>query len=199
MTVALTFGLAMGLVGFIVALALIRQERQAHAISERADVTESADVTLRFVYVEEPALQLVNKSNVLARDIKWEVTLWNLDRPIHAPSNPLQIDNGFGEWLRPNSSRTKGLFALPQVKPHVARGDRLLGWASVSCPDCVRTRTFIVYVPLGSRGWFTERSHVPNGDIIIPRQLRGEQIEQYLRGLLDQIPGGERTPIPDSQ
>lgn len=57
----------------------------------KVEIPEAPDVTLRFIYPNEPALVLVNQSGVTARDIKWTVALWNLDMPERTDPLPISV------------------------------------------------------------------------------------------------------------
>jgi hypothetical protein len=72
------------------------------------------EVTLQFVYPQSPALQLINISNKVARDIKYMVTMWNLDLPERV--EPLLIPVSTFDWIRPHeASGPQSLFFAPQV------------------------------------------------------------------------------------
>jgi hypothetical protein len=90
------------------------------------------DVALRFVERVTPTLVIVNTSDSLAREIKWTVVLWNMDRPDEI--NPLPIPVQTFDWLRPHtSSAMLDLFGGPAVAQPRKQGDRLFGSASVIC------------------------------------------------------------------
>jgi hypothetical protein len=152
------------------------------------------DVTLRFIYPTEPALQLVNQSGVTARDIKWMVVLWNLDMPDH--TNPLPIRAQNFDFIMPHSpGGPEGLFDAPMAASLVRTGDHLIGSASVSCPDCARGHTFVVYITLGKGGWFTEVLDKTSGEVLTPRHLTRLEIAKYAQTLLSLVPQSARTPI----
>jgi hypothetical protein len=127
-----------GVVALVFAIkGLLREESKSEVLK--------SDVTLRFIYPKYPALLLVNQSGVVAREIRWQVTLWNLDLPEH--TNPLPIPTAIFDFILPHSSGgPQDLFSAPTIAPLLHPGNRLIGSASVSCPDCARGRTFIVYI-----------------------------------------------------
>jgi hypothetical protein len=45
---------------------------------------------------------------------------------------------------------------IPTVKPLVKAGDHLFGFATATCPDCSRTRSYWVYIEYGVGGWTAE-------------------------------------------
>src|ERR1700733_12227447 len=68
-TVLIILGALVGLIGAF--------KIDSPSTARRAAST-APDVTLRFVYPERPAVILINNSDVLAKQIKWTVVLWNL-------------------------------------------------------------------------------------------------------------------------
>ena len=152
------------------------------------------ELTLRFVYPEEPCLLIVNSTDLIVRDIKWMVFLWNIDLPDR--NDPLPIPVAAFDWLRPH---TEGgpqiLFGLPGVAPLVKKGDRLFGSASVICPECTRGRTYIVYMVFGQGGWFSEIDSVSSGVPISPRNFSRDTRESYFKEIEGMAPPQSRIPI----
>jgi hypothetical protein len=123
---------------------------------------ELPDVALRFVSPKAPALVLVNQSAVIARDIQWQVLLWNMDLPDR--DNPLPIPIMEFPWLRPHEQGGPlNLFGSPSVAPLLKPGNQLFGSAAVICADCARGRTYIVRIVWDEGGWFTEVEHIKSG------------------------------------
>lgn len=84
------------------------------------------DLALRFIYPESPALVLINRSSVIAKDIKWTVAIWNMDLPER--NDPLPIPIGIYDWIRPNDEGgPQNIFDTPSVKSILTPGNRLLG------------------------------------------------------------------------
>jgi hypothetical protein len=133
-----------------------------------AELRELPDVGLRFVYPHTMCVLIVNKSTITVRDARYSVILWNLDRE---GNNPLPIPTRLlsGDFIRPNEATgPEQLVALPGVAPLVKAGDRLFGFASVSCPDCAKTRNYWIYVK-GESGWFAE---IPKGFPVYSELIR---------------------------
>jgi hypothetical protein len=78
----------------------------------------------------------------------------------------------------------------------VKKGDRLIGSASVICPDCERGHTLVVFIEFGKGGWYHE---IPDksGDVIIPRRLTKASVVQYYNELLAKVPEHDRVSITD--
>ena len=154
----------------------------------------SSDVALRFIYPEEPALMIVNQSNLGARDIKWQVTLWNMDLPER--NDPLPIPTSTFDWLRGHTEGgPQNLFGTPTVAPLLKSGNRLFGSATVDCPQCSRGRTYIVYIVLGKGGWLSEVKNETRGRILIPPNFLKETREKYFKFLEAAARPKMRTPI----
>ncbi|WML91354.1 toll/interleukin-1 receptor domain-containing protein [Thiothrix lacustris] len=132
-------------------------------------------VRLKFVYPSSPALIIENDSPALARDIKWAVVLWNRDLPDR--DDPLPIPVSTFDWLKPHQEGgAQGLFGGALVLPLVNNGDRLVGTATVDCPECDRRRNYIVSITYGEGGWFAE---VPTPGLVLPRNFTKATREQY--------------------
>ena len=163
-------------------------------IDAKANVaTEKADVTLRFVYPSEPALELVNVSNKVAKDIKYTVVLWNRDLPDRR--DPLPIPIATFDFLRGRGiGGPQNLFG--PVSSLIKPGDRLFGSASVSSAEGARGHTFMVYIVWGEGGWFSEIQSVDTGSILAPAHFTTPEISRYLESI-QKIAERDRTPIRD--
>jgi hypothetical protein len=154
------------------------------------------DVALRFVGRVTPALVIINTSDSLAREIKWTVVLWDMDRPDQV--NPLPIPVSAFDWLRPHSSSAMlDLFGGPAVSPPRKQGDRLFGSASVICPNCRRGRTYIVFIVCGEGGWFSEYGREKSGGTLTPRGVSLAARESYFKSLEAAAPIRQRIALVD--
>lgn len=156
------------------------------------------DVTLKFVYPDYPALVLINNSEKTAQSIKWTVVLWNLDDPrsfSHNPNSPpnthepLPIPIQVFDFIRPHSAGgAQTLVGASQFAQFVKPGNRFVGSAGVSCPECERGRTYLVSFVIGQGGWFSEVADEKSGGVIIPPKLTKEMVLEYAKSI-------ERTPL----
>lgn len=154
------------------------------------------EVTLRFIHPKGPALELVNQSDVLAREIKWTVVLWNVDT-LSERTDPLPIPVQTFDWIRPNQkSGPRSLFSTPAVKSLLTSGNRLFGSASVICPDCVRGWTYMVFIKWGHGGWYSEVKDKVSGDLLIPTKATAEAVLAFVEAI-NRIPEKDRIPITD--
>jgi len=162
--------------------------------------TESStrpEVTLRFIYPKGPALELINQSDVLAREIKWTVVLWNIDT-LSERTDPLPIPVQTFDWIRPNQkSGPNGLFTAPTVKALLTSGNRLFGSTSVICPDCVRGWTYMVYIKWRDGGWYSKVMNEVSGDLIVPKKFTAEDVLAFFEDSINNIPEKDRIPITD--
>jgi hypothetical protein len=184
-----------------------------HAKLEQATAQipiELPDVTLKLTSKKSPMIVLTNISNKVAQNIKWSVWLWNLDdqkmkatkEPTEASEfpQPLQIPTQTFDFIRPHSfGGPMILFVSPAVSSKVKVGDRLMGSASVVCPDCARGHTYIVYIVLGEGGWFYELNSETSGYPRVPEHVSIEGIKQFSAAALESIKEQDRIVITDSR
>jgi hypothetical protein len=112
------------------------------------------EVTAKFIGAETPALVLLNPSDAVARDIKYSVVLWNLNKPTE--QSPLLIPIMKFDFIRPHEDGGPEKLFYPNVTSTLADGDVLFGYASVTCPDCARWHWFLLYLVWHRGGWFYE-------------------------------------------
>jgi hypothetical protein len=134
------------------------------------------DVILKFVYPQKPVLVLINRSGSVARQVRLNVVLWNLDdprtyinpNPLPNSHDPLPIPAATFDFLRPHIEATPQTIFGPSVAPFVRPGQRLVGTAMVDCPDCERGHTYMIYIVYGEGGWYlrfwgkTTESYAPH-------------------------------------
>jgi hypothetical protein len=162
--------------------------------STQQPAVEMPNVSLRFVSPKSPVLIIVNPSNVVAKEIKWAVVLWNLDLPDRY--NPLPIPSNSVDWIKPHDEvGPANLFDLPTVFPLLNPGNRLFGCAMIDCPGCSRGRTYIVYIVWNEGGWYSEINKNHPGKIIAPPNLSKEVMGKYFQLLESMAPPSARTPI----
>jgi hypothetical protein len=155
---------------------------------------EPPQVGLGFVYSKEPSVVIYNQSNVVARDIIWEVVLWDVDSH---DWNPLQIPTGSINWLRPHDPGGPNMILKP-FEAKFTPGTHLLGSAIVSCATCVQGRTYIVDITWGQGGWFSETETVKPGRLIVPADTSADKWSVFFSSLEAVVPVEKRIPITDS-
>jgi len=98
---------------------------------------EQPVVGLNFVYKENTAVMVRNLSKAVIEKPKYHVALFNLDENINERSNPLPIPVAMGDYIRPEDGwGPNSMLSIPSVTKRVNSGDRLIGWALVTCPKC---------------------------------------------------------------
>ena len=178
------------------------------AYADVKTIVEAPDVTPKFVFVESPGLVLVNRSDKIAREIRWAVVLWNIDDPkvysnptapeMQNNHEPLPIPASTVDFIRPHSETGPlNLFGSPIIRSNVKVGDRLIGSASVICPDCARGYTLIVYIVFRQGGWYYNDLNNTSGDVVIPRRLTRQNVISYFNELTQRIAEKDRIPITD--
>jgi hypothetical protein len=97
---------------------------------------------------------------VVLREPKFSPGIWNLDRPNPSEGGtptilPIPVESG--DWIRPHEKQGPNQFiGQPNSKALLKEGDRLFGVVNVTCPDCVATRIYVIYVVYGKGGWYSE-------------------------------------------
>jgi hypothetical protein len=111
------------------------------------------------LYIQNhPLLIFKNESDGLLREPKYVPGVYNLDRldPNGIPIT-LQIPVFSGDWIRPRETMGPQAFiGQPAVTPFVNKGDRLFGFIIITCPECVRVRSYWFYAVHGEGGWYCE-------------------------------------------
>lgn len=147
------------------------------------------DVELRLVSPEAPSLVLENRSDVVARDIKWAAAIWNLDE---AGIDPLPIPVSTFDWIRPRADGGPQQLLRPGM---ASAGQRLVGTIGVSCPDCSRGHTYVVSFTWGEGGWFGEAKNGPDGDLLVPKDFSKAKQAGFFEELLATVKPENRIPI----
>ena len=156
--------------------------------------TAKPDVSLRFVHPKAPALVLENNTDTIAKDIKWIVTLFNMDLPERNNSLPIPVSTF--DWIAAHAhSGPQDLFGTALVSPLLKPGNRLFGSSSVICPTCSRGHTYYVYIEWEKGGWFAEIEGEKSGFVFTPENgLKLSRMEYFDRGL-SAVPASARVPI----
>jgi hypothetical protein len=152
------------------------------------------DVTLALVYPESPAVMLVNASDAVAREIKYWAAIWNLETRQLLPIPVASFDY----IRRHEAGGPQTFFGQPNVDATLKAGNRLAGVISVTCPNCVASHSYWVYLIWGQGGWF---SKIPDGHSPSLTQLlmAVPDIVANPDRFFSDIPPGDRVPIAELQ
>ncbi|HEX3570225.1 MAG TPA: hypothetical protein VHU44_05325 [Acidobacteriaceae bacterium] len=159
------------------------------------------DVTAKIVYADEIALVLLNHSQVVVKNPTILLMLFDLDGPADkTPPSPLPINlpGGDGVFIKPGSYMIPlALTGHPNVKNEIKKGDRIVGWFSVTCPDCTNTNVYWVYAIHGSGGWYApcEKGQYPQLNAITKNW--GSFVKYGEAFLGGTVPIDRRIPIAD--
>lgn len=137
-----------------------------------------------------------NVSDVVARDVYWEVGLINIDWQTDPNDIVLPIRTQSATFVKPRSrSGPHAMIGEPRVKQRVRPGDRLVGWASTTCADCPR-EAYWLYIEQGKEGWSARMDEAaPN--IIGVLRLAGEG-QRFLDAVMAAVPQSQRLPMAES-
>ncbi len=160
---------------------LVVLEKQLEIIREQQRLAlERPDARLTVLYPRLLSVVVTNASSTkAARDVLHEARFYNLSQPV------------VGEYLTAFSSRVKkteyvrpkgamGPFPL-EFRPVPKEGDRVFGYITVQCPDCVQLRLYWIYLVVGSEGWYAEGD---GGDYPAYQRATSENAERVVSRFL---------------
>jgi len=149
---------------------------------------------LEFTNLNATTIAVRNTSTVVVQQPKYWVILFNLDTGEMERNQPLPIPANTGDFIKQgNRWGTNSMLSLPQVKSRFKKGDRLLGSAYVTCPECI-TRSYVVYIKVGENGWYAELLDDEGQKLIIDRKNE-ETIDNSIKKIEDQISIERRVKI----
>lgn len=134
------------------------------------------DVELILKNPQAPTLSIKNRSEVLAREIKWAFGIWNsrnLNQPIPIPSQTF-------DWLK--AGETSGpLKVVPSTSlADIHEGDIVFGSMAESCTECERGRTYLIYIDWGKEGWYAEVPQERKGNLLVPYFVNKRTLQNFL-------------------
>ena len=141
---------------------------------------------------KSPLLKVFNLSDVTARQVLYGVGIWDIDN-LEKQVNPLPIPAKTIDFIKPHHFSGPINLFYPLVNP----GTRLFGSVSVDCADCVRGRTYWVYIEFGHGGWYAEIPGEVSGEIKVPRLVSATAVTELADSEIKSIPTEQRIPIPD--
>lgn len=114
------------------------------------------EVGLEFVYMNNVAVKTVNLSSVVVYDQKYWFALINIDKFRMQNRNPLSIPAHLGDYIRVGGKTgPHAMMSIAVDKGEVKAGDRIIGFAGVTCPKC-KIRYYWLYIKHGEGGWYAE-------------------------------------------
>jgi len=121
---------------------------------------ERPDVEAILIYPQAPSIVIHNTSKTkAAREIFYEARFWNLSKP-GAPAFELVSSLvGTVSAMSPESLAGPFRFQLrgsQGAEASLGQVDRLFGYVTLQCPDCLRLRLYWVYEEYGKTGSYCE-------------------------------------------
>lgn len=163
------------------------------AVLAKPRISAKPDLHLKLVYPTSVGVAIYNDPKAgLANKPTYQITLCDLD---NIKGNLLPIPVAQGDFIRPGELCGPNMaMELPAVKSIVKAGDRIFGYALVECPDCIKTRSYLIYIEQGKGGWWYEMTDKP----MFPYSLTFyEQMKDNVNAWLDKLaPVSKRIPIP---
>ena len=165
---------------------------------QSTEAAKTLHISMRFFMSPKsnpgPSFTVVNQSDVIAKNVRWGIALWDTRFADQASTIPIltyPID-----WIKPQEQiGTVGLFGQPPAQ--VNTGDRLVGSAAVDCPDCV-PKSYVLFVIWGEGGWYGETGKRWKGKIVLPADgVSKAGREAYFKAIAGIIPPNSRIPLSE--
>jgi hypothetical protein len=125
---------------------------------QRRRELEQPDVTLALYYTDDLSVQVKNQGRKVARDTLYQGLFWKLNKPKReayewANAKPAEV-----KYVRPGNgfAPTEVQWWFGEGGTLLQNGDRLFGYMTVQCPDCVKERIYWVYFEFGGEGGYSE-------------------------------------------
>jgi hypothetical protein len=122
---------------------------------------EQPDVHLALFYTDEFSVAVSNAGKKIARDTFYQGMFWNLSRPQNGMFQFASAKGDEVKYIRPG-----GGFAPTVLQWHYGHygsdspppqeGDKLFGYMTVQCPDCVQERLYWIFFAVGGDGIYRE-------------------------------------------
>jgi hypothetical protein len=157
------------------------------------------DIGMEFVNPEDVSFAMVNLSQTaVLRDPKYFFVLLDLDGPRTVKTNfgdipqvlPIPAFSDAGDFLKAGRKFLQRpiVSTFPAVQSIVKPNDRIFGSVTVSCPDCIKDRHYLVFFVNGSGGWYCEST----ATLRLPMQ---DLLKDADETLLKLVPLKKRIPI----
>jgi len=121
---------------------------------------EQPDIHAVLLYPAKPSVIVMNKSSIkpvkngLYQLIMLNINRWLGDRYQLVQTKATQVDS-----IRPDGSYLpSSLELILDPNEPLKNGDRLYGYLSISCPECIAHRMYWVLIKYGEDGWYAELS-----------------------------------------
>jgi hypothetical protein len=143
--------------------------------------TAQPDVHAVLFYPKSLSIMLRNASKLkVARKIRWQVTFHNLDRPYEGRFDIASSAATTIDYLSPGESHMPAEVRLiTSLNPAPVKvGERLFGYVTINCDECVSRRVYWVYLKMGEQGSYAEGTE---NEFPFFSQLTTANIDEVLR------------------
>lgn len=149
---------------------------------------EKPDIHAILLYPAYPHVIIINNSKIKPlMDGHYQFFTLNIDRWLGSNYQIVQAINKVDSAIPPKGTQlqTKLELRLDPNQP-LKEGDRLYGYLSVSCSDCVTSRCYWVLIKYGKQGSFVEVTKDKNKEysLITLMSLTPSTIEKHINGFL---------------
>jgi len=159
------------------------------------------------LFVGPSALSIIAKNTskeVTARDPKYLVSFWNLDEANATEGLPIFRSLDSGDFIKPGQfgfgptnvfdfAGPKAPYTVGRIK----RGDRLFGFATVTCSNCVTFRCYWIYYVHGIEGWYALRPDATEIACMRSYDAMRRKVSAEIEELMKAVPSRMRHPIKD--
>lgn len=152
------------------------------------------NVMVRFVNPKDPALEFVNTSDALVREVSWVAFMFDIDSP--GPVKMIEFRPAPLDWLPAHRhSFPVELKSSLLANPPPKAGDRVYGSVVVGCPQCAREYTYLLALRWGMRGWSAEIPTLRNGQYAHPPALTTDGLVRFAQAIDAAVPPSRRVPL----
>lgn len=147
------------------------------------------DVGLKFVGASDVSFEIWCLSEITVRDPKYYFVLIDMDAPKEMVDGtllsqilPIPASSLAGDFIRAGGHllRRSLVASFPAVNQIVKSGHRVVGYANVTCPDCVTERWYWLYFIHGERGWYMEMNESTKKTPVSALSLHADELVKEL-------------------
>jgi hypothetical protein len=126
--------------------------------AEWAREIEQPDVHLALFYTDDLSIQVMNKGKKVARDTLYQGIFWKINKPKEDAFEWASIKPTEVKYIRSGNgfAPTAAQWWFGQNGTSLVNGDRLFGYMTVQCPDCMQERVYWAYFEVGGEGVYAE-------------------------------------------
>ena len=119
---------------------------------------EQPDVHLALLYTDDLSAQVMNRGKKVARDTLYQGIFWKLNKPRPAAFEWANAKPTEVKYIRPGGgfAPTELQWNFGNGATSLLSGDRLFGYMTVQCPDCLQERLYWIYFEVSGEGFYRE-------------------------------------------